>query len=172
MSKVFVHIFLICGLSYGRHVRRSADEETTELAAVATKDPPAPDTIFPVQHVREIQSGYLTLKDSQLGSGSAETEDATSPPCVPRNSPEGIARLYIIAKQKAEESKATTVPPSPGAAAADPSADPATKLSAGDELPPVIDGPTKPPFNDTTPFNGIDVSEVMELRIVKPLCDY
>ncbi|KAK6018881.1 hypothetical protein OSTOST_15503, partial [Ostertagia ostertagi] len=88
------------------------------------------------------------------------------------NSPEGIARLYIIAKQKAEESKATTAPPAPAAAAADPSADPATKLSAGDELPPVIDGPTKPPFNDTTPFNGIDVSEVMELRIVKPLCDY
>ncbi|KAK6042091.1 hypothetical protein COOONC_20403 [Cooperia oncophora] len=138
MSKAFVHIFLLCGLSSARHVRRSADDTT-----VASEIPPAaPDTILPVQHVREVSNG---------------------------NSPEGIARLYIIAKQKAEESKATTAPPAP---AADPSADPATKLSAGDELPPVIDGPTKPPFNDTTPFSGIDVSEVMELRIVKPLCDY
>ncbi|KAK5986541.1 hypothetical protein GCK32_013326 [Trichostrongylus colubriformis] len=168
MSKLFINIILLCGLSLARHVRRSAGEDTTAVPAVSNA-PTAPDTILPVQHVREVQSGYLTMKDSQLGSGSEETEDPTSAPCVPRNSPEGIARLYIIAKQKAEESKATTAPPAPGA---DPSTDPAAKLSAGDELPPVIDGPTKPVFNDTTPFNGIDVSEVMELRVVKPLCDY
>ncbi|VDO94717.1 unnamed protein product [Heligmosomoides polygyrus] len=169
-------------------------------------EPPAPVTILPVQHVREVQSGYLTMKDTQLGSGSAESGDPTSPPCVPRNSPEGIARLYIIAKQLAEERKGTTttstttttvasVDPAAPAVPSDTRTDSdATKAQNGGELPPVvapnggelppvvapngsdlppvIDGPTKPPFNDTTPFNGIDVSEVMELRIVKPLCDY
>uniref|UniRef100_A0A0K0DHJ0 Uncharacterized protein n=1 Tax=Angiostrongylus cantonensis TaxID=6313 RepID=A0A0K0DHJ0_ANGCA len=43
--------------------------------------------------------------------------------------------------------------------------------AGGGELPPVVDETTRPPFNDTTQFNGIDVSEVMELRIVKPLCN-
>ncbi|VDL84040.1 unnamed protein product [Nippostrongylus brasiliensis] len=159
----YFHIAILCGLSTARTIR-SAEDSKTE--APSTEPPPA--TILPVQHVREVQSGYLTMKDTQLGSGSAETDDSTSPPCVPRNSPEGIARLYILAKQMAEEADRKGVVQ---VKAPDPTPDPTPKPTNGD-LPPVVDGPTKPPFNDTTPFNGIDVSEVMELRIVKPLCDY
>ncbi|VDM57228.1 unnamed protein product [Angiostrongylus costaricensis] len=81
------------------------------------------------------------------------------------NSPEGIARLYIIAKQMAAEAEKGQMPTASDGSGLK------VITAGGSELPPVVDETTRPPFNDTTQFNGIDVSEVMELRIVKPLCN-
>ncbi|KJH47166.1 hypothetical protein DICVIV_06754 [Dictyocaulus viviparus] len=151
----FVTVLLVSSFLYAREIRSGAIDDPEEITH-------SMDIILPVQNVRELQNGYLTIKDSQLSA--VEASDTTSAPCVPRNSPEGIARLYIIAKQLAAEAvKGETLAATDGSN---------VKVANNDELPPVLDNITRPPFNDTTPFDGIDVSEVMELRIVKPLCDF
>ncbi|VDM72534.1 unnamed protein product, partial [Strongylus vulgaris] len=73
---------------------------------------PPPDFIYPVQHVRETQNGYLTYKDRQLGS----EEDDKQKNCVPRDSPEGKELLHLINKQLAEAAEgnsAAGVPETP-----------------------------------------------------------
>ncbi|KAK6727889.1 hypothetical protein RB195_005514 [Necator americanus] len=123
------------------------------------------------------ENGYLTFKDHQLGSESAESADVTPANCVPRDSPEGIARLHIINKQLAEEAAAKGEPltaekttddlPQPATTEVDTPAEP-----IGEESGNVPEEPSRPPFNDTSSFDGVDVGETVELRIYKPLCDY
>lgn len=91
------------------------------------------------------------------------------------DSPEGIARLHIINKQLAEEAAGKGDPqavggtdgvPKPTLEGAD------LPVKPTDEAKNVPEEPSRPPFNDTTPFDGVDVGETVELRIYKPLCDY
>ncbi|KHJ86455.1 hypothetical protein OESDEN_13799, partial [Oesophagostomum dentatum] len=88
MWAITINLLLLAILSYARNIRYPRDA------------PAPPDFILPVQHVREVQEGYLTFKDHQLGSESAE-EDKTKK-CIPRDSPEGIARLLVINQQLAD----------------------------------------------------------------------
>ncbi|ETN70112.1 hypothetical protein RB195_005514 [Necator americanus] len=165
MLSACINIFLLAILTLTKEVRSAPTS-------------PAPSVfILPVQHVREVQNGYLTFKDHQLGSESAESADVTPANCVPRDSPEGIARLHIINKQLAEEAAAKGEPltaekttddlPQPATTEVDTPAEP-----IGEESGNVPEEPSRPPFNDTSSFDGVDVGETVELRIYKPLCDY
>ncbi|KAJ1345987.1 hypothetical protein KIN20_000642 [Parelaphostrongylus tenuis] len=153
---ICLKILFMCSMLQARTTRSGAIRE-------AEQSPYSSEFILPVQNVKELQNGYLTIKDSQLSSVE-DASDTSSLPCVPRNSPEGIARLYFIAKQLADEAEKGQMTTATNGSTVRPT------TAGGGELPPVVDEITRPPFNDTSPFDGIDVSEVMELRIVKPLC--
>ncbi|EYB89242.1 hypothetical protein Y032_0234g3146 [Ancylostoma ceylanicum] len=161
MTSAFLTLLLLAVLSYARDTRSAPTAVTP------------PEFILPVQHVREVQNGYLTFKDHQLGSESAES-DAKKKECVPRDSPEGIARLHIINKQLAEEAAGKADPQAIGGTDSAPKPTlegteaPAEPTEEAKDVP---EEPSRPPFNDTTPFEGVDVGETMELRIYKPLCD-
>ncbi|CAJ0593081.1 unnamed protein product [Cylicocyclus nassatus] len=136
-------------------------------------DEPPSEFIDPVLHVKETPDGYITYKDRQIDS---EEEDKKR--CIPRDSPEGRARLHLINKQLTEteagnlDSSVPSSPPEepqPQPPTLDGTAVPEDPIGDAENLP---QAPSRPPFNDTTPFDGVDVMETMELRIYKPLCDY